>query len=219
MVTCHGSSSTVSSQVRIHAVSGLWSLERSSLSTSRSRALAYGVRHVRGLDPGAVVVRALGLALAELLADRGELLAEQELALALLHPLADVLTDLVGELGLGEVVAGPADQRLETRLDVGVLEELALAVRGEVRRVAGRVRDRAGVGHLVDLVDDLPGLAALEHGDDEPLVLLRELAGVVGDVVLDGLDLDPEGRTGTADAAADPAALLGLEHRRRDRRC
>ena len=72
--------------------------------------LAHGVGHVGGLDPGAVVVGALGLALAELLADRGELLAQQELALALLHALADVLTDLVGDLGLGEVLAGPLDQ-------------------------------------------------------------------------------------------------------------
>ncbi len=38
VVTLQGSSSTVSSQVRIHAVSGLWSLDRSSLSTSRSSA-------------------------------------------------------------------------------------------------------------------------------------------------------------------------------------
>jgi hypothetical protein len=65
----------------------------------------------------------------------------------------------------------------------------------------------------VDGVDDLPGLAALEHGDDKPLVLLRELAGAVGDVVVGGLNLDPEGRAGAVDAAADAAALLGLEHR------
>ncbi len=72
---------------------------------------AHVVGHVGGLDPGAVVVGALGLALAELLADRGELLAQQELALRLLHPLADVLADLVGDLRLGEVVAGPGDER------------------------------------------------------------------------------------------------------------
>ena len=63
----------------------------------------------------------------------------------------------------------------------------------------------------MDLVDDLPGLAALEHGDDEPLVLLGELAGVVADDVLDRLDLDPQGRAGTGHAAADAAAGAGLE--------
>ena len=62
--------------------SGFCSLERSSLSTSLQRGLADVVGQVGGLDPGAVVVGALGLALAELLADRGELLAQQELALA-----------------------------------------------------------------------------------------------------------------------------------------
>jgi hypothetical protein len=65
------------------------------------RSRAHLVRKVCGLDPGAVVVRALGLTFAELLADRGELLSEQELALGLLHPLAHVLADLVRDLGLG----------------------------------------------------------------------------------------------------------------------
>ena len=170
---------------------------------------AHGVGHVGGLDPGAVVVGALRLALAELLADRGELLAQQVLALRLLHAVADLLADLVGELRLGEVLAGPGDERLEALLDVGGLQQLALAVVGEVRRVAGRVGDRAGVGHPVHGVDDLPGLAALEHGDDEPLVLLGQLAGAVGDVLVDRLDLDPQGGAGAGDPAADAGALLG----------
>ena len=174
--------------------------------------LAYGVGDVGGLDPAAVVVGAVGLALAELLADGGELLAQQELPLALLHALADVLTDLVGELDLGEVLPRPADQGLEPRLHVGGLEQLPLAVHREVRRVAGGVGDRSRVGHLVDRVDDLPGLAPLEHGDDQPLVLLGELAGPVGDVLVDRLDLDPQRRTRPGHAAADPAAALGLEH-------
>jgi hypothetical protein len=115
------------------------------------------------------------------------------------------------------VLAGPLDEVRESLLDVGRLEELALAVVGEVRRVAGRVRDGAGVVHLVHGVDDLPGLAALEDGDDEPLVLLGELAGVAGDVrgLVDGLDLDPQRGAGAGDPAADAAALLGLEHRGR----
>ena len=186
-------------------------LELADLAQQR---LADGVRHVGRLDPRAVVVGALGLALAELLADRVELLAQQELALALLHALADVLADLVGDLDLGEVLPGPLDQHRQPLLDVGRLEQLPLAVVGQVRRVAGRVRDGTGVGHAVHRVDDLPGLAALEHGHDEPLVLLRELAGVLGDVLVllgDDVDLDPQRRAGAGDAAADAAALLGLE--------
>ena len=156
--------------------------------------LAHGVGDLGGLDAAAVVVGPVGLALTELLADGGELLTQQELALALLHALADVLTDLVGELDLGEVLPRPADQGLEPRLHVRGLEQLALAVHREVRRVAGRVGDHGGVGHLVDGVDDLPGLAPLEHGDDQPLVLLGELAGAIGDLVVHRLGLDPQRR-------------------------
>ena len=87
-----------------------------------------------------------------------------------------------------------------------------MLVGGEVRRVAGGVGDRGRVGHLLDRVDDLPGVAPLQHGDDQALVLLGQLAGTVGDVVLDRLDLDPQRRAGAGHAAADPAAPLGLEH-------
>ena len=98
---------------------------------------------------------------------------------------------------------------VEPLLDVGRLEELALLLVGEVRRVAGRVGDAARVAHLVDRVDDLPGLATLEHGDDEPLVLLGELAGVVADGLLDRLDLDPQGGARAGHAAADAGASPG----------
>ena len=98
----------VSSQVRIQPDSGLWSLARSSLPTSRRAALRTSSGRSAASTRVAVVLRALRLVLAELLADGGELLAEQELALALLHPLADVVGDLVVDLGLGQVVLGPA---------------------------------------------------------------------------------------------------------------
>ena len=173
--------------------------------------LAYGVGDLGGLDAAAVVVGPLGLALAELLADRGELLTQQELALALLHALTNVLTDLVGDLDLGEVLPRPSDQGLQPQLHVRRLQQLPLAVHREVRRVAGGVGDRGRVGHLVHRVDDLPGLAPLEHGDDQGLVLVGELVGTLGDVVVDRLDLDPQGRSGPGDTGADPAAALGLQ--------
>ena len=77
------------------------------LADLAQRGLADLLGQVGGLDAGAVVVGALGLVLAELLADRGELLAQQELALALVHALADVVLDLLGDLELGEVLARP----------------------------------------------------------------------------------------------------------------
>jgi hypothetical protein len=209
VVTPQGSSSTVSSQVRIHPDSGLCSLARSSLSTSRSRASRTPSGTVGGLDPGAVVVSAVGLALAELLADGGQLLAQQELALALLHPFPHVRADLVGHLDLGEMLAGPGDDGLEALVDVGRLQQLALAVVGQVRRVPGRVRDGARIGHGVHGVDDLPRLATLEQRDDKALVLLSELARTVADRLGDRLDLDPQGGARAGDSASDATAPLG----------
>ena len=128
------------------------------------------------LDPGAVVLRAVGLVLAELLADGVELLAEQELALALLHALADVVGDLVVDLGLGEVVLGPLDQRGQPLGDVGGLQQLPLLLVGQVGRVAGQVGQGGRVGDPVDGVDDLPGVTPLQGGDDQRLVLGGQLA-------------------------------------------
>ena len=80
------------------------------LADLAQRGLADLVGQVGRLDAGAVVVGAVRLVLAELLADGGELLAQQELALALLHALAHVVADLLGDLELGQVLAGPVDR-------------------------------------------------------------------------------------------------------------
>ena len=173
----HGISSTVSSQVRIQPASGEASLARSSRPTSRMRRLAHLLGQVGGLDPGPVVGRAVRLVLAELLADRGELLAQQELALGLLQPLADVGVDLLGDLLLGEVVAHPADQQLQPGGDVRRGEQFDLLVQGQPGRVAGRVGQLGQVGHPLDRVDDLPGAALLEHRGHQGLVLAGELPG------------------------------------------
>ena len=76
--------------------------------------LAHVLGQVGGLDAGAVVrLLGAGLAavdrcqLAQLLADGGELLAQQELALLLVHALLDVLADGLGDVQLGEVLLGP----------------------------------------------------------------------------------------------------------------
>ena len=73
-------------------VAGLGALVAAALQLAdlAQGGLADVLGQVGFLDPGAVVLGALGLVLAELLADGVELLAEQELALALVHPLADV---------------------------------------------------------------------------------------------------------------------------------
>ena len=99
-----GSSSTVSSQVRIQPVSGLWSLVRSSLSTSRSTALRTCSGRSRVGELGPVVVgvapspspRSPPRPLSSLrMASSWR--REQELALRLLHALLDVGLDLLAQ--------------------------------------------------------------------------------------------------------------------------
>ena len=59
----------------------------------------------------AVLVDDVVVALAELLADRGELLAEQVLAVLLVDALGDVAADRLGDTQLGEVLACPRVDR------------------------------------------------------------------------------------------------------------
>ncbi len=175
--------------------------------------LAHGVRDVGGLRPGAVVIGTLGLALAELLADRRELLAQEVLPLGLVDALPDVLADLLADLELGQVVLGPPDQPLEPRLGLGGLEELPLALGRQVRRVAGRVGDDGGVGQAAEGVDDLPRLPVLEHRHDQRLVVGRELGrALAGGLVGHRRGLDPQRRAGSGDAVADQGATPGAQH-------
>ena len=71
------------------------------------------VGRVEVVEPGAVVADDVVVALAELLADGVELLAEHELALLLVHALADVVADRLGDLQLVEVVARPRVDRVD----------------------------------------------------------------------------------------------------------
>jgi hypothetical protein len=144
------------------------------------------------------------LVLAELLADGGELLAEDELALGLLHALGDVLADAVLQLDLGEGVAGPGEDLLQPLLDVDGLQHLDLLLEGEVGGVDGGVGDLAGVGHAAQQLGDLLGAAGLQDVLHHRAVLARELEGpVAGGGVVDLLDLDPGGAAGAGHAGAD----------------
>ena len=69
---------------------------------ARPRVRRSPSRRARNSSDDVVVV------LAQLLADRGELLAQQELALLLVHALADVVADRLGDLQLGEMAAAQA---------------------------------------------------------------------------------------------------------------
>ena len=99
-------------------------------------------------------------------------------------------------------------------VDVAGLQQGALLLVRQPRRVARRVRQRGGIGELVDRVDDLPGLTALQHREHDLLVLGGELAGALGDGgLLDEVDLDPQRRPGPGGPGADVRALLAAQHR------
>ena len=153
----HGMSSTVSSHVRIQLCSGLCSLIRSSRSISRSTA----VRTSSGTDAASSRARyssttspSSPVALAQLLADGLELLAQHELALRLLHALGDAAADLLAHLELGEHLARPAQRLLDALLGIEGLEQLDLALDRQVGRPAGGVGQRAGVVDALEHVGD-----------------------------------------------------------------
>ncbi len=74
--------------------------------------------HVGLLDLRAVLLDDRGVVLAELLADRLHLLAQEVLALLLLGALLDVLADALADLQLGEAVALELDGQLQPLGDV-----------------------------------------------------------------------------------------------------
>ena len=74
----------------------------------------------------------LGAVLAELLADRRHLLAQQDLALPLLQVAGHLVADPLAHLDLGERLLRPAEDLLEPRLDVQRLQDLHLLLEREV---------------------------------------------------------------------------------------
>ena len=162
------------------------------------------------LDDGCVV-------LAELLADRVHLLAEQVLALLLLHPGVDVLADPLADLHGREPLALEREGELEPLRDVHGLEELHLLREAQVGRVARRVGERARVADRADERLDAPVVAAqLEDLLDDRAILGLELArALVGrDAVLPLLDLDEQATLRVGLRRSRDAAVQALDRDR-----
>ncbi|HLH29034.1 MAG TPA: hypothetical protein VKW77_08960, partial [Acidimicrobiales bacterium] len=172
----------------------------------------YGGAHALGQvtlgEAGAVVV-GCGLAaraeLAELLADRLELPAQQELALGLLHPLLDVGLDPLAQGQVGQHLPGPAGDHAQTFGHVGRLEHLDLLLEGEVRRVARDVGQTPGLCDLREALGQAAGAAAVQDVLEHRPVLTGQLALLGrGRAVRRLLDLDPQGPARPGDG--DPEA-------------
>ena len=141
------------------------------------RLLADVVGHVGRRDLLPVLLDHRALVLAELLADRVQLLAEEVVALLLLRAGLDVLADALADLELGEPLTLEAQGELQPLDDVDGLQKLHLLVEGDVGRVAGRVGERTRLAHGADeRRDALVGAAQLEDLLDDGAILDLELS-------------------------------------------
>ena len=167
---------------------------------------ADGVGHAGLVDLRAVLLDDRALVLAELLADRVHLPAQEPLALLLLRARLDVVADALPHLKLGEPLALQRQRVLEPLDHVDLLEQLDPLREGDVGGVGARVGERARVGDRAqELVDAVVRLADLEDLLDDGAVLALELARLHGRRVLVGtlLDLDAQPALGVGVRGAD----------------
>ena len=178
------------------------------------RLLAHVVGHAGVGDLRAVLVDDGGLVLAELLADRVHLLAQEVLALLLLRARLDVVADAAADLQLGQPLALQANGELEPLGDVERLQQLDLVREGQVGRVAGAVRERAGLGDRAEeRADALVGVAELEDLLHDRAILGLELLHAAGAGMVVGplvhVDAQPPERVGLR--GAEDAAVQAVE--------
>ena len=190
---------------------GLGSLVSHSLEP---RELALGLLedvlgHLRLGDLRPVLLDDGPLVLAELLADRVELAAEDVLALLLVDIRLDVLLDSLAHLHEREPLALELEGELEALAHVDGLEEANLLLEAQVGRVARRVCERTGLGDRAHEGRDAAVVAAqLEDLLDDRAILDLELAdaAVGGLRVGPFLDVDEEAPLRVAGRGArDPA--------------
>ena len=168
-------------------------------------------------DLRAVLLDDRALVLAELLADRLQLAAEDVLALLLLDAGLDVLLDAAAHLHECEALALQLERQLEALAHVDGLEQLHLLLEGQVGRVAGGVGERAGLGDRADEGRDAAVVAAqLEDLLDGRAVLALELADAAVGGLLVGplLDLDEETSLRVGGRRARDAAVQAVQRDR-----
>ena len=153
----------------------------------------------------AVVDRGAGVVFAELLADRVHLLAQEVFALLLLGAAFDVVPDPLAHHELGQAFLLQPQRQLQPLDDVERFEELDLLRHVEVGRVAGGVRQRAGMGDRAqERADPAVVSAQLEDFLDDRPILALELAGQVRRRHLVGPFVDRTRSTPSRSASAAP---------------
>ena len=119
----------------------------SSRASSRCAAFSRVLGQLERLEPLAQLLDLglLGVALAELLLDRLQLLAQEELALALLHLRLDLRLDLRAELQHLELAVQDRGDLAQPLLDVRQLEQVLLLLGLDAHRRGDEVAERARV--------------------------------------------------------------------------
>jgi hypothetical protein len=176
--------------------------------------LAHGLRGFGLVEPAPVLVHDRAVVLAELLANRLELAAEDVLALLLRRALFHVLADPPPHLHLGEALALEARRQLEPLADVERLQQAHLLLEREVGRVPGGVGQRAGLRDRADERRDAAVVAPqLEDLLDDRAVLGLQLAQARVGLLRVGalLDLDAEAAEAVGLGRAGDAAVQALE--------
>ena len=137
-----------------------------------------GVRHARGGKLLPVIHRGGRVVFTELLADRVHLLAQEVFTLLLLGTAFDVFPDPLSDDELGQAFLLQPQRQFQPLDHVERLEKLNLLRHVEVRRIAGRVRQRTGLGDRAQERTDAPFVAAkLEDFLDDGAILALELTG------------------------------------------
>ncbi len=134
------------------------------------------VGRLERLQLRAVLADDVVVALAELLADGRQLLAEQVLALLLVDALGDVVADGLGDLQLGEVLASPGQHDVDALADVDRAEDLAATLLGQVGPADDGVGQGAGLEAGAQDLGEAAGAPQL--GD-----LLEDAAQLAGDAL------------------------------------
>ena len=141
--------------------------------------LADRLGHLRLVELPAVLVDDGRIVLAELLADRLHLAAQDVLALLALRAALHVLADAAANVHLRQPLLLQLDRQLEPRRHVDRLEHLHLLLEAEVGRIADRVGEHARLGDRADERRDPAVVAAqLEDLLDDCAVFALELARV-----------------------------------------
>ena len=207
--TFHGSSVIQSRYVRIHPYSGDCSEVRSEPAELALGLLADVVGHpgLRRSSRGASRPRPQPSSSPSSLADRRHLLAQDQLALALLEALADLVADLAPSPRTSASVSfAQREHQLQAALDVDRLEDLDLPLEARGRASSRPMsRDLPGI---VDPAEELGDRRASPRASTMLSIVARYSRASVSArsdarLVRDRLELDPRRLAGAGHADAD----------------